>query len=118
MEFRPCIDIHDGKVKQIVGESLKDDGNGLKENHVSEKSAADFARLYKKYGLKGGHVIILNKRNTAEYEASKKEALCALKAYEGSMMAGGCLALLPTAIMFLFVQKYIVEGLTSGAVKG
>ena len=36
----------------------------------------------------------------------------------GSMMAGGCLALLPTALMFIFVQKYIVEGMTAGAVKG
>ncbi|MBR5376470.1 MAG: phosphoribosylformimino-5-aminoimidazole carboxamide ribotide isomerase [Lachnospiraceae bacterium] len=87
MEFRPCIDIHNGKVKQIVGESLKDDG--VKENFVSEKSASEFALLYRKYGLSGGHVIMLDRRGTPEYEASKKEALQALKAFEGGMMAGG-----------------------------
>ncbi len=89
MEFRPCIDIHDGKVKQIVGSSLNDSTGKADENFVSEMSASHFALLYKKYGLKGGHVIILNKRGTGEYEASKKEALSALRAFEGGMMAGG-----------------------------
>lgn len=88
MEFRPCIDIHSGKVKQIVGGSLKD-GGGHKENFVSEKSASEFALMYKKYGLPGGHVIMLDRRDTPEYEASKREALSALKAYKGCMMAGG-----------------------------
>ena len=46
MQFRPCIDIHNGKVKQRVGSSLKDAGNQAVENFVSEQSAADFARLY------------------------------------------------------------------------
>ncbi len=89
MEFRPCIDIHDGKVKQIVGSSLNDSTGEADENFVSEKSASYFSLLYKKYDLKGGHVIILNKRGTKEYEASKKEALSALSAFEGGMMAGG-----------------------------
>ncbi len=87
MEFRPCIDIHNGKVKQIVGESLKDDG--VRENFVSERKACEFALMYKEYGLPGGHVIMLNKRGTPEYEASKREALAALRAFEGGMMAGG-----------------------------
>lgn len=39
MKFRPCIDIHNGKVKQIVGGSLQDAGNRAKENFVSEMSA-------------------------------------------------------------------------------
>ena len=46
MEFRPCIDIHNGKVKQIVGGSLKDEGNQAKENFVAEQDAAYFAKLY------------------------------------------------------------------------
>ena len=46
MEFRPCIDIHNGKVKQIVGGSLKDAGDYARENFVSDMSAADYARLY------------------------------------------------------------------------
>ena len=53
--FRPCIDLHEGKVKQIVGGTLGD--AGLRTNFVSEKSAAWFAQLYQRDGLKGGHVI-------------------------------------------------------------
>ena len=48
MQFRPCIDIHNGKVKQIVGGTLKDEGNKATENFVSEYDAAYFANLYKK----------------------------------------------------------------------
>ncbi|MCD8381084.1 MAG: phosphoribosylformimino-5-aminoimidazole carboxamide ribotide isomerase, partial [Lachnospiraceae bacterium] len=47
MRFRPCIDIHNGKVKQIVGSSLSDEQNRAQENFVSERSAADFAQLYR-----------------------------------------------------------------------
>ena len=52
MVFRPCIDIHQGKVKQIVGGSLKDEGNMATENFVSEYDASYFANLYKKENLK------------------------------------------------------------------
>ena len=62
MEFRPCIDIHNGQVKQIVGGSLKDEGNQASENYVSEQDAAFYARLYQKQGIRGGHVILLNKK--------------------------------------------------------
>ena len=54
MEFRPCIDIHNGKVKQIVGGSLKDEGNQAKENFVAEQDAAYFAEFYKKDTYPGG----------------------------------------------------------------
>ena len=54
MEFRPCIDIHNGKVKQIVGGSLKDEKDFAKENFVSEMQAADYAALYREKGLRGG----------------------------------------------------------------
>ena len=56
MKFRPCIDIHNGKVKQLVGGSLKDKGNQADENFVSEKDAAYYANLYKKDGIKGGQI--------------------------------------------------------------
>jgi len=69
MKFRPCIDIHNGKVKQIVGGSLQDAGNRAKENFVSEMSAADYADLYKKKHLRGGHVILLNQAGSEYYEA-------------------------------------------------
>ena len=89
MEFRPCIDIHNGKVKQIVGKSLRDEGDFATENFVSEHSAADFARLYQKKGLRGGHVILLNARDSDYYEATKAQALSALSAYPGGLQVGG-----------------------------
>ena len=52
MEFRPCIDIHNGKVKQIVGGSLKDLGDQAQENFVSGQDAAFYARLYQENNLK------------------------------------------------------------------
>ena len=62
MRFRPCIDIHNGKVKQIVGGSLQDQGDTAKENFVSEQDAAFYAEFYKKDGLKGGHIILHHHR--------------------------------------------------------
>lgn len=89
MKFRPCIDIHNGKVKQLVGGSLKDKGNQAKENFVSEKCAADFAKLYRKNGQKGGHIIILNATDSEYFEETKKQALKALAAYPQGMQIGG-----------------------------
>ena len=88
MRFRPCIDIHNGKVKQIVGSSLRDNSNPT-ENFVSEKGADYFANLYKENGLFGGHIIILNKYGTPEYEASKNEAMKAFSEYPGGLQIGG-----------------------------
>ncbi len=89
MEFRPCIDIHNGKVKQIVGSSLRDKGDTAEENFVSDRDAAYYARLYKEYGLEGGHVIMLNGRDSEYYTATRDEALSALHAFPGGLMAGG-----------------------------
>ena len=89
MKLRPCIDIHNGAVKQIVGSSLTDDPNGTSENFVSEKGAAHYAKLYASLGLDGGHIIILNKKGTPEYEASKAQAMEALLAFPGGMGIGG-----------------------------
>lgn len=89
MRFRPCIDIHNGKVKQIVGGSLRDEGNRAEENFVAEKGADYFARLYQEYGLKGGHIILLNKEGSEYYEATKAQAVSALHAYPKGMQMGG-----------------------------
>ena len=92
MEFRPCIDIHNGKVKQIVGSTISDlwkENGRPKENFVADKDAAYYANLYRQDGLKGGHIINLNKKGTEEYEASKEEAIKALKAYPGGLQYGG-----------------------------
>lgn len=80
MRFRPCIDLHQGKVKQIVGGTLSDDG--AQENFVSPRDAAWYADLYKRHRLSGGHVIMLGPGNT-------EEALKALKAYPGGLQVGG-----------------------------
>lgn len=89
MIFRPCIDIHNGKVKQIVGSSLNDSLHSAKENFVSKQNADYYATLYKKDGLKGGHIIILNNRNSDEFVQSQKQALSALNAYPQGMQIGG-----------------------------
>lgn len=79
--FRPCIDLHEGKVKQIVGGTLGA-GNGLRTNFVSEQPAAWYAELYKRDGLRGGHVIRLGPGN----DGPAREAL---RAYPGGMQIGG-----------------------------
>lgn len=80
-KFRPCIDLHEGKVKQIVGSTLSDTG-AARENFVSERPASWFAELYRRDSLTGGHVIMLGKGN----EDSAREALAA---YPGGMQIGG-----------------------------
>ena len=89
MKFRPCIDIHNGKVKQIVGGSLKDEGNSAKENFVSEYDASYFANLYKKENLKGAHVIMLNASDSEYFEATKTQAMLAIRTYPGALQVGG-----------------------------
>lgn len=89
MQFRPCIDIHNGKVKQIVGSSLKDEGNHATENFVSGNDASYFADLYKKNNLKGAHVIMLNASDSEYYEKTKEQALLAVRTYKGALQVGG-----------------------------
>jgi phosphoribosylformimino-5-aminoimidazole carboxamide ribotide isomerase len=89
MEFRPCIDIHNGKVKQIVGGTLKDQGDMAAENFVSEQDAPFYAKLYQSYGIRGGHIILLNGKDSPHYEATKLQALAALQVYPGGMQVGG-----------------------------
>lgn len=89
MKFRPCIDIHNGKVKQIVGGSLKDTGNQATENFVSEQNADFYANLYKERGLKGGHIILLNSSDSEYYEATREQAMIALATYPGGLQIGG-----------------------------
>lgn len=89
MRFRPCIDIHNGKVKQIVGGSLRDEGDQARENFVSEQDASWFARFYKKDSIKGGHIILLNSADSPYYESTRNQALEALSAYPGGFQIGG-----------------------------
>lgn len=89
MEFRPCIDIHNGSVKQIVGGSLTDEKDKAEENFVAAQDASFYANLYKGLGITGGHVILLNKVDSPYYEATKKQALGALSAWPGGLQVGG-----------------------------
>ncbi len=89
MEFRPCIDIHNGKVKQIIGGTLKDQGDQAAENFVSEQDAPFYAKLYQSYGIRGGHIILLNGKDSPYYEATKLQALAALQVYPGGLQVGG-----------------------------
>ncbi len=89
MRFRPCIDIHNGKVKQIVGGSLLDQGDFAQDNFVSEKDGDYYAKLYKKLGLPGGHIILLNPAGSQYYEEDVRQAVLALGAYPGGLQIGG-----------------------------
>jgi phosphoribosylformimino-5-aminoimidazole carboxamide ribotide isomerase len=82
-KFRPCIDLHAGRVKQIVGGSLSDDTDELETNFVSDQPAAHYARIYARDALSGGHVIQLGPGN----EAAAREALAAYP--EGLQVGGG-----------------------------
>ena len=79
-QFRPCIDLHDGQVKQIVGGSLNDEG--AKTNFVSDRNATHYASLYQQHQLMGGHVISLGGGN-------QEQAMAALGAWPGGMQYGG-----------------------------
>lgn len=84
MKFRPCIDLHKGKVKQIVGSTFSDDDErAIVTNFIAEQPPAYFAQLYKKDKLQGGHVIMLGAGN----EAAAKEALSAFP--QGLQVGGG-----------------------------
>lgn len=89
MEFRPCIDIHNGQVKQIVGSSLEDQGDQARENFVAAKGAEYYAQLYRESEIKGGHIILLNPVSSPYYEATRAQAMRALAAYPGGLQIGG-----------------------------
>jgi len=89
MRFRPCIDIHNGKVKQIIGGSLTDADNHAIENFVSEQDAKFFAKLYQEAELVGGHIILLNPVTSKHYQATKEQAMQALQAYRRGLQVGG-----------------------------
>lgn len=82
MQFRPCIDLHAGRVKQIVGSSLRDDDRGLRTNFESELPPSHYAELYRLDHLTGGHVIMLGGGN-------RDAARNALAAWPGGLQVGG-----------------------------
>ena len=110
MKFRPCIDLHNGKVVQIVGGSLDEKQRGnLRTNFTTDRSPADFARLYRDAGLRGGHVIALGRGN-------EDAALAALGAWPGGMQYGGgvtpdnALRYLEAGASHVIVTSYVFSG--------
>lgn len=107
--FRPCIDLHEGRVKQIVGGSLRDEGPGPETNFVAEADAADFAERYRADRLPGGHVIQLGPGN----EAAARRALAA---YPGGLQLGGGVDLdgagswLDAGASHVIVTSWLFEG--------
>ncbi len=116
MEFRPCIDIHNGRVKQIVGSSLRDAGDAAAENFVAEQDAAWFAHLYKEEGIRGGHIIMLNAKDSVYYEDTKAQALAALREYPGGLQIGGGITaenaeeFLASGASHVIVTSYVFSG--------
>ncbi len=99
MLFRPCIDLHNGLVKQIVGSTLDDDNDNPVTNFTAEKPSEWYAELYKKDNLTGGHIIKLGPGND-------KTAKSALNAWPEGMQIGG-------GINIDNAQSYIDEGAAS-----
>jgi phosphoribosylformimino-5-aminoimidazole carboxamide ribotide isomerase len=89
LKFRPCIDIHNGSVKQIVGGSLADKNDYAVDNFVSEYDGGYYGRLYKSKKLTGGHIIILNPQSSEFYKKDLQQAYSALSAFEGGLQIGG-----------------------------
>jgi phosphoribosylformimino-5-aminoimidazole carboxamide ribotide isomerase len=82
MKFRPCIDLHNGVVKQIIGSTLDDNSDSPATNFTAEKPSDYYAQLYKKDNLTGGHVIMLGPNN-------EKAAISAIKGYPNGLQIGG-----------------------------
>ncbi len=109
--FRPCIDLHQGKVKQIVGGTLSDSSgkSDLKTNFTSEKPAGWYADLYKHDRLYGGHVIMLGPGN-------EQAAIEALAAFPGGLQVGGginpenALNYLRAGASHVIVTSYLFSG--------
>ena len=106
-KFRPCIDLHQGQVKQIVGGSLNE--QGATTNFVSAHDAAYYANIYREQGLTGGHVIALGPGN-------QEQALLALKTWPGGLQFGGGVnhenasAFLEAGASHVIVTSYLFDG--------
>ncbi len=116
MKFRPCIDIHNGQVKQIVGGTLRDAGDAASENFVSDQDGAFYANLYRRHHLTGGHIILLNPASSDYYRQDVAQAESALRAWPGGLQIGGGMhpenagAFLDAGASHIIVTSYVFSG--------
>ncbi len=109
MKFHPCIDIHGGKVKQIVGSTLSDEEAELVTNFQTDLSPAYYAEIYKQDNLTDGHVIMLG-------EGNESAAIQALNAYPGGLQVGGgikpqnAFVFLDAGASHVIVTSYVFSG--------
>ncbi|MDD5759638.1 MAG: phosphoribosylformimino-5-aminoimidazole carboxamide ribotide isomerase [Desulfobulbaceae bacterium] len=109
MKFRPCIDLHDGQVKQIVGSTLTDSAQGLSTNFTSDKQASFYAEMYRQDDLSGGHVIKLG-------PGCDEVAIEALQRYPGGLQIGGGITAdnaqfwLEQGASHVIVTSYVFQG--------
>lgn len=109
MEFRPCIDLHNGKVKQIIGSSLKDSDNSAIINFESDRDSSFYANMYREDNLRGGHIIKLGPEN-------EDAAFSALQSYKDGLQIGGgvtadnCLEYLEAGASHVIVTSYVFSG--------
>lgn len=104
--FRPCIDLHEGRVKQIVGGTLGAADDQLRTNYVSNHSAAWFAELYRRDNLSGGHVIMLGPGNEAEARAALAAYPCGLQ-IGGGVTADNAAAWLDAGASHVIVTSWV-----------
>ncbi len=118
MKFRPCIDIHNGKVKQIVGGSLQDSGDKACVNYTSTYEAKHYAQMYKEDQIQGGHIILLNPSSSSYYAETNAQALAALRTYPQGLQVGGgitcenAMGYIEAGASHVIVTSYIFEGET------
>ncbi len=118
MKFRPCIDIHNGKVKQIVGGSLQDSGDKASVNYISAYEAKHYAQRYKEDQIQGGHIILLNPSSSSYYTETKSQALAALRTYPQGLQIGGgitcenAMEYIEAGASHVIVTSYIFKGET------
>jgi phosphoribosylformimino-5-aminoimidazole carboxamide ribotide isomerase len=104
--FRPCIDLHQGQVKQIVGGTLND--QGATTNFVSDRDAAFYADLYQQHQLRGGHVIALGAGNEEQVKLALAHWPQGLQ-FGGGVTADNASGYLAAGASHVIVTSYLFE---------
>jgi phosphoribosylformimino-5-aminoimidazole carboxamide ribotide isomerase len=106
MKFRPCIDLHQGVVKQIVGSTLSDGDEAPRTNFTAEKPARWFAELYRRDNLTGGHVIQLGPGNDDAATEALSAWPCGLQ-IGGGITLDNCASWIDRGASAVIVTSYV-----------